>query len=306
MSLENPPWYSKDPVTGKINVLSVPERLRTHPDLLRRGIILTDFVKPGIVYKTSTVQQPQYVVKILSTDTEELGIYKRLTPLIPSPSNHTVPSELSQCGHPLLIMPYLWGPIILRRRPDIKPITTTLHEMLGLFVQLVEGVEFLHRQHIAHMDLCTGNILVAGPDDAKAHPRLVSEKLYIVDFGSSQQLKLGPGVQGAIVLPPSQQDPPNGIKHFDPYSWDVYCLGHVLRDIMHMNYDEPHSPLARLLTQWLISKERGCTGICRCRPSARAALVVLKALRLIVYASTLSMHSARALRKALRKLVFTR
>ena len=40
-----PPWYDKDE-HGRIDVLAVPERLRSHPEIQRRGIILAEPAKP--------------------------------------------------------------------------------------------------------------------------------------------------------------------------------------------------------------------------------------------------------------------
>lgn len=80
-------------------------------------------------------------------------------------------------------------------------------------------------------DLCRGNVLVALPQDLPGHPALEENKLYIIDFDSAMQFPLGPGAQPAIALPETQCEPPKGLKRLDPYSWDVYCLGHVCRDI---------------------------------------------------------------------------
>ena len=40
-----PPWYVKDE-HGRIDALAIPERLRTHPEIQRRGIVLSDPLKP--------------------------------------------------------------------------------------------------------------------------------------------------------------------------------------------------------------------------------------------------------------------
>ncbi|KAI0349865.1 hypothetical protein OH77DRAFT_1431610 [Trametes cingulata] len=45
MSSDNPPWFVTDPQTGDIIILEVPERLASHPDLQRRGIVLAYPVK---------------------------------------------------------------------------------------------------------------------------------------------------------------------------------------------------------------------------------------------------------------------
>lgn len=63
------------------------------------------------------------------------------------------------------------------------------------------------------------------------HDTVVDHRLYIIDFNISRQFALGPGVQRAITLPGAQLEPPNGLEHFDPYSWDVYCAGRTLEFI---------------------------------------------------------------------------
>ncbi|KAI0367724.1 hypothetical protein BV20DRAFT_970298 [Pilatotrama ljubarskyi] len=280
MSVVNPPWFAIDPKTGHIRIEEVPERLATHPDLRRRGIVAADALKLGFVYLTPRHIEPQYAIKILNLDTEELTIYERLLELTAASQNHTLPCEISQSGHPLLIMPLLDG--VLGLRPT-RP--WTLYEVLGLFLQVVEGVEFLHQLNIAHMDLCPSNVLAAGPHHAQIYKTLVAGKVYIIDFDSARQLSLGPGKQPSVELPPTQIDPPRGLRRFDPYSWDVYCTAHVLDDIIRMNADKHPSRIARWYVQWLTGNERGCLGVCRCRPTARKARRVLVLLKMVAYIS---------------------
>ena len=83
-------------------------------------------------------------------------------------------------------------------------------------------------------DLCIDNIVVAHDRHAVADRRVEAKKFYIIDFHTSQQLDLPPGAQPAITLPFTQIPPPPGIKHFDPYSWDVYCLAHVFEDLLEV------------------------------------------------------------------------
>ena len=49
--------------------------------------------------------------------------------------------------------------------------------------------------------------------------------MYLIDFESCRQFERGPGVQTAIPLPDTHVVPPLGMTTFDPFSWDVYCLG---------------------------------------------------------------------------------
>ena len=78
-------------------------------------------------------------------------------------------------------------------------------------------------------DLCTGNIVAGFDKHAVQDKRIEAGKIYLIDFQTSRQFELPPGRQPAILLPETQVTPPGGIKHFDPYSWDVYCLSDVFR-----------------------------------------------------------------------------
>ena len=79
---------------------------------------------------------------------------------------------------------------------------------------------------------------MTGSDEDALHDRRVDAgKIYLIDFQMSRQLKLPPGRQPAILLPETQVPPPGDLKHFDPYSWDVYCLGHVFEDLMEVSSD---------------------------------------------------------------------
>ncbi|KAL7284499.1 hypothetical protein ACG7TL_001790 [Trametes sanguinea] len=218
----NPPWLAFNP-DGSIHFGGVPERILCHPGLQKRGITPVDAVKPGVAFRSV---RDKIIVKALNLDTEELQIYERLIPDLATPANHIVPCEIDREEHPLLIMPMLW---------DITSIIFANHtphsRLLHVFYELVEGVEYLHRSNIAHMDICYDNAMVALPQDVPTHPELVPRRVYLIDFDSARQLNLGPGVQPAIDLPPTQADPPAGLTYFDPYSWDVYCLGRLFETL---------------------------------------------------------------------------
>ncbi|KAI0824508.1 hypothetical protein BC628DRAFT_1322350 [Trametes gibbosa] len=280
-STTGPPWYTYGP-DGHLDFDAIPVRLQTHPEIQKRGIVLLNGNKPGVVYSTSTQAKPPYVVKILDTATEERAIYERLL-REPHSANHTIPGELTQNGYPLIIMPYL-GSYYNAYYSDAE--WSSLHRTLSLFLQLVEGVEYLHDRNIVHMDLCFGNTLASSHPDEVYHPELVRDRLYIIDFDSARQFADGPGVQRAIKLPPTQIRPPNGLTYFDPYSWDVHCLSTVLEAIMQSNYSRrTHAApwIARWYVQWLRGVERGCHTVCRCRPTARRARLVLTVIRSVVY-----------------------
>ncbi|KAI0768325.1 hypothetical protein BD413DRAFT_134966 [Trametes elegans] len=255
---DNPPWYAYRP-DGKIQLGGVPERIMNHPVIKERGIALTDSVQPGVVFRSS-LSDPVEVVKVLNLSTQELPIYERLVQDMQSPMNHTVPSIWSA-------LPYK-GP--------------AFGKLMTIFQDMIEGVVYLHSLNIAHLDICTGNVLAAHSGAPSGCYKLVHGRVYIIDFDSARQLELGPGVQGAITLPETQMEPPDGLQHFDPYSWDVYCLGHVCADLIEAAYrdhEEEVPWLVQWYARWLIGKERGCTGVCHCRPTARRALQVLSFVR---------------------------
>ncbi|EJF64998.1 hypothetical protein DICSQDRAFT_167148 [Dichomitus squalens LYAD-421 SS1] len=137
--------------------------------------------------------------------------------------NHVIPGEVVQSAPPLLLMPHLSG------LNAVNLYDAPLTSLVDVFLQILEGVEYLHSQQIAHLDLCTGNIVAAFDEHAVHDKRVEAGKIYLIDFQMSRQLRLPPGQQPAILLPETQVTPPGGIKQLDPYSWDVYCLGDVFK-----------------------------------------------------------------------------
>ncbi|KAI0633972.1 hypothetical protein C8Q77DRAFT_1108863 [Trametes polyzona] len=280
----NPPWYARDS-QGRIRYSEVlPDRLLHHPELRKRGIVPAAVLKPGVVFCTVPPypSDPCTVVKILDSRTEEQALYEELLSDLSSPNNHTIPAEVtSPEHHPLLIMPRL---VRLRWAYD-----GTWRDPLVLFdivYQLLEGLDYLHDSHIAHLDICYDNVVAAGGRSA-AQPGIVNNRIYFIDFGSAKRFKLGPGVQPSITLSATQLEPPKGLTYFDPYSWDVYCLGRTVIRAVSINASDGLATwhwLVHRYVQWLIGNERGCTGVCRCRPTARTALRVAGILRWVLRA----------------------
>ncbi|KAI0330092.1 hypothetical protein GY45DRAFT_1251577 [Cubamyces sp. BRFM 1775] len=279
---DNPPWYATTP-DGDIIFGAVPDRLLCHPELQRRGIVLREPMKPGVAFRSFAIDDGPpnrgFVVKVLDLNTQELEIYERLLDHLDSPQNHTIPCEIVRNGHPMLIMP-----LLSRIEHMIAKRGSSLSGLLDIFYQIIEGVTYLHKHNIAHMDLCRGNVAGALKPQSDFHASLQLWRVYIYDFDTSLQFVHGPGRQHAITLPESQTPPPNGLTYFDPYSWDVYCLGHLLDDLMdqYVLWHKTSPPwLLRRYARWLIGNERGCRSVCRCRPTAQTALRVMAAIRLI-------------------------
>lgn len=90
------------------------------------------------------------------------------------------------------------------------------------------------------------NLLAANRHHAAQYTTATADRMYIIDFDSSRQFTLGPGVQRAITLPETQIRKPNGLTRLDPYSWDVYCTGRTLEAITKVR-PRPHLPTLLLL-----------------------------------------------------------
>ncbi|KAJ3010204.1 hypothetical protein NUW54_g2557 [Trametes sanguinea] len=202
-----PPWFAFNP-DGSIHLGGVPERILRHPGLQKRRITPVDAVKPvsllphldhwhydmhahlnvrhqGVAFRSV---EDRFIVKALNLETEELQIYERLIPNLADPANHIVPCDIERDGHPLLIMPILWdiSLIVHENAPHSR--------VLRVLYELVEGVEYLHRYNIVHMDICYDNAMVGLPQEVAVHPELVSGRVYLIDFDSARQFHLGPGV----------------------------------------------------------------------------------------------------------------
>ncbi|KAI0640575.1 hypothetical protein C8Q79DRAFT_444579 [Trametes meyenii] len=275
-----PPWPLAKHPDGTLDPIGIPAWLKSHPELKRRGIVLTETLKPSYVFATNWRDQSvaAYAVKLLEPDTEEATIYERLA-LDSTPSNPSIPCEVVRSGEPdMLIMPHIY------EINCVNYMKFSLSAVLGVFLQVVKGIEYLHARNIAHLDVCVGNTLIAFNEQARFNSQLVANKVYIIDFHTSRQLEFGPGRQHAIPITVSQVKPPLGLKYFDPYSWDVYCLSDLWEYMMEFKYSfgAPRPWIALRITRWLMGSERGCTGPCRCRPTARRVRQVLTAVRLVL------------------------
>ncbi|TBU21686.1 hypothetical protein BD311DRAFT_706701 [Dichomitus squalens] len=260
--------------------LKTPPWLDQHPEIQRRGIHLVRTLRPGTVFATDQFKSPQTVVKIVDPSTEEANILDSLQRDIACPASHVVPCDVVRSDKLLAIMPCLASIQVLLI--NLKK----LSNVLDVFDQLLEGVAYLHDRGIAHMDLCSHNVRAAFDREAAFDPRLKAYKLYIIDFDRSRKLDLKPGVQGAVALPETVCRHPNGITHLDPYSWDVYCAGILFLEFLErVRRNKPLPCIVDRFAQWVVGDERGCSDVCRCRPTARRARQVLTFVRWVINAS---------------------
>ncbi|KAM5536289.1 hypothetical protein V8D89_010066, partial [Ganoderma adspersum] len=162
----------------------------------------------------------------------------------------------------------------------------------------LEGVEHMHRLHIAHGDIYAPNVVAATKQDAKRDARLTTGRVYLIDFETCRQFEHGPGVQTAVLLHNTHVVPPLGMKTFDPFSWDVYCLrlGRTLEIMLQRVFiykPEAKPWITRRFARWLVGTEAGCTSVCHCRPTVTRARQVLKAVRWFVGMAELHSIPAR-------------
>lgn len=61
--------------------------------------------------------------------------------------------------------------------PTSPPLVLTLQSIPVLFRHIVEGVHFLHSQHIAHRDMSLENLLLTADGQAKICPSLFSDRI---------------------------------------------------------------------------------------------------------------------------------
>ncbi|KAF9003961.1 kinase-like domain-containing protein [Cyathus striatus] len=172
-------------------------------------------------------------------------------PLASDPRNHCIPIyEVLQLpednDYRILVMPFLL-------KFDDPPFTC-LGEVVEFLKQLLEGLQFMHQQNVAHGDVKINNIMsdTLPLFEVPPHPvfptimtfsggyerKLTSSQLqrsinhYLVDFGLSHihhpgSLRLqDPGYGGNRTVPEFQN---NAAELCDPFAVDVYCMGDFMR-----------------------------------------------------------------------------
>ena len=79
-------------------------------------------------------------------------------------------------------------------------------------------------------------MLTATLYDVTRNKHLRTARGYIVDFGFSRILDFGPGRQPAVELPHTiWERPREGVTHFDPYAWDMLCVGRAFKEMLSVS-----------------------------------------------------------------------
>ncbi|RDB25455.1 hypothetical protein Hypma_007493 [Hypsizygus marmoreus] len=172
-------------------------------------------------------------------------------PLASDPANHCIPIldvlRVPDDDTVILIMPLLYD-------NEIPPFET-IGEVVEFFRQIFEGLQFMHKHHVAHRDCKYDNIMgdVASLYKTQPHPwrpwkaydfsgnpkqrssrTRTPIKYYLVDFGLSRLYEPEdaphlepPGWGGYSRLVPEFQ---NSDEPCDPFPVDVYFLGNAIRE----------------------------------------------------------------------------
>ncbi|KAF7422584.1 hypothetical protein PC9H_010740 [Pleurotus ostreatus] len=144
----------------------------------------------------------------------------------------------------ILVMPLL--------REHYSPAFDTIGEAIEFFRQIFEGLQFMHRNHVAHRDLASQNVLMdartlytdryhpSSPNyklDASTAPRhytrtQVPVKYYIIDFGLSRMYRREDLPVSEDVIYGADKTVPEfeTSESCDPFPTDVYTLGNMIKE----------------------------------------------------------------------------
>jgi len=171
------------------------------------------------------------------------------------PKNHCVPLldviDLSQTkpdGRKLMVMPLL--------RPLTKPRFQTYGEFVAFFVQISEGLRFMHERKVAHRD-CTVNNIMFDPSAMYPegyHPVQLNRSLnfqgkakqysrterppryYLIDFGLSRRYSSRDALDQPLKGGDKSAPEHKSREPCNPFRTDVYYLGNLVRVHFMMKY----------------------------------------------------------------------
>ena len=90
--------------------------------------------------------------------------------------------------------------------------------------------------YLRRQDFFEENVLISYVEASLFDKPIPLDRAYIIDFGFSRRLELGPGCQPAIELPHTiWARPREGATHFDPYAWDMLCVGRSFKSLLKVS-----------------------------------------------------------------------
>ncbi|KAH8094457.1 kinase-like domain-containing protein [Cristinia sonorae] len=194
-----------------------------------RGLVLSYAAilahRGNVWFAVDPVTDSEYVVKALEKGDRELFILPWLLDH-PALRNVVLPAEIITCEKScLIIMPRLIpGTDLLFASHTPKHMTVMLHGFAGL----IECVEVLHRNNIAHMDIDNENFVYADRDISFGSHFIKKGSVYLIDFGATRRFDSGPGTN--VIIHDYKEAgghyrPPEGKDAVDPYAYDIYSIG---------------------------------------------------------------------------------
>lgn len=178
------------------------------------------------VWRARDELDQRYYVKSVETETFEIKALRKMLSLR-SPRNPTIPMEIAECsGSCVLVMPALVESSVIRWDSlDWQALLDVLH-------RIIQGVEFLHDNNVAFIDLSCSNVVFSYDASSYGGFHVPARGVYFIDFGSARVLPSGPG--SGIVIHDWEEaggklPPPEGTGIVDPYAYDIFALGNTLR-----------------------------------------------------------------------------
>jgi serine/threonine protein kinase len=206
----------------------------------------------GVMDATVIADGSFVVMKKIKTATpsQELDIAVLFSsePLRSDPANHCVPilrvlSPPDEENCSIIIMPLL-------RRYD-KPRFDTIGEAVSFFHQIFEGVQFMHKNNVAHRDCTSNNIMMDANSlyripfhpvkqdrrrdfSGKSRPSATRTQnpvnYYLTDFGLSRRYKPEDRPPAERTVRGGDKSAPEMNESFcDPFPTDVYYLGNLIK-----------------------------------------------------------------------------
>ncbi|RDX54901.1 hypothetical protein OH76DRAFT_1429087 [Lentinus brumalis] len=200
--------------------------------------------------KDSTPVTIKRILKSVHPSESEIGRFLSSPPLTSDPRNHCCPvldvlDDPEDSDVQLIVMPLL--------RRYYEPKLATVGEAMELFRQVLECLQFIHEQHVAHRDISKLNVMMdstpilpssfhpqsirmsrdfkrwVSPRSRTAHP----VKYYITDFGLSR--RYSPDETNPLEVPIFGGD--KSVPEFqkdrqtprNPFHTDIYYMGNFIR-----------------------------------------------------------------------------
>ncbi|KAJ6559519.1 kinase-like domain-containing protein [Mycena sp. CBHHK59/15] len=208
------------------------------------------YMHPNVMDATMSSDGSFVMMKKVESPGSELDIAVWFSeePQRSDPANYCVPvyrvlSDPNEPGWAIIVMPLL--------RSFDRPRFDTIGEAVGFFTQIFEGLQFMHKNNVAHRDCTSMNIMMDGSslysvpfhpieqhlkrDFSGKAPHLTRTqrpvKYYLADFGLSRKYKPEerPPLEPIIMAGDKSAPEYRVCDACDPFPTDVYHLGNLIR-----------------------------------------------------------------------------